>query len=73
MSYRGQQRHFGNRKRTRADKNAALVSLLTMRTKPYSDRDIDGIARTHGTTVDAVKAQLREGGKGALIQSEGWG
>lgn len=65
-------RAFGNRKRTRADKRAALESLLCMRVKPYSEADLEAVARTHGHTTDEVRTMLVDRGKGDLIQDRAW-
>lgn len=65
-------RFFGRKKPTRADHAVALASLIAMRTKAYSEREIEGIARSHRTTVEAVKAKLRETGRGHLIEADAW-
>jgi hypothetical protein len=64
--------HFGSKAPTKAELEAALLSLLYTRTKPYSDRDLEGIARTHRTTADKIKGDLRTIGRGALIQADAW-
>lgn len=61
------------KRRTRADHAAALTSVLIMRVKPYSARDLDSMARIHATTPEQIAAKLRELGRGHLIEAFGGG
>lgn len=50
-------RSFGNKTRTKADKRAALVSLLAMR-RTLDGLDAEKLARTHGLPLGECQAAL---------------
>lgn len=58
------------KRRTKADHEAALTSVLVMRTKPYSPADLESVARIHNRTPEYVRDRLRDLGRERLIEGE---